>query len=357
MKEEKEREFDLDCRNVDLSIIVPVYNMEKYLKRCLDSIVEAIKQFDGSVEVLLVNDGSQDSSLEILELYSRKNHYMQVINKVNGGLSDAKNTGLANSVGEYVIFLDSDDYIEPDMYCEMMSAARKENADIVVCDIELIYEDKSGVVHPCNVVSRNGSFAQVIDINMMPASWNKMVRRELYFGLDFPIGKNNEDIAVTPIVLAKANKIVIVNRPFYKYFQRKGSIQNSSFSEKRFVVLETSKLCMNRIIEHKIDEKKAEQIKGSVYLHQVLSLAMYLIRREKIINRYLMLKKYIKQVEILFPDLYNNFEIKEYVTWDTKLVQLYRKCAIFLLRNKQAFLLAIYFTPFNLYLRIRGSNE
>lgn len=348
MKEERRRGSDLDYNKLELSIIIPVYNMEKYLVRCLDSVVIALQGMENRVEVLIINDGSQDSSADIISSYCANYDFMQQFDKDNGGLSDVKNFGLARARGEFVIFLDSDDYVEPDMYKVMLQKAREEKADIVVCDLELVYDDpKLNDTRSCTITARNGIFAQIIDMTMMPASWNKLAKRDLYEGLTFPIGKNNEDIAVTPIVLARAKKITAINIPFYKYFQRVGSIQNSTFSENRFVILETSKLCIDRLKKESISEEKRTLIKGSIYLHQVLSLALYPIRREKITNRYRMLKKYMLQVEALFPDIWDNYEIKEFVHWDTFMVQITRQISIFMLKRKWYLGVSIFWSACN----------
>lgn len=347
MSGEKEKGYVLDCKELKLSIIIPVYNMEKYLNRCLDSVVAAVKGLESVTEVLIINDGSKDNSATIITQYCEQYEYMHQYNKPNGGLSDVKNYGLERVSGEYVIYLDSDDYIEAEMYRNMLEKAEAEKADVVVCDIQLTYDDESkNTVWPCTVASRIGVFNQLIDMTMMPASWNKLVKRELYDGLTFPVGKNNEDIAVTPIILARAKKIAVINKPYYKYYQRTGSIQNSTFSEKRFVILDTAKICVDRLGE--IEEEKQELIKGSVYLHQVLSLAMYPIRREKFISRYKMLKKYMLRVEKVLPDLWDNFEIKEFVNWDTPAVQLSRKISVFLMKKHWYLLLSLFWTLCNI---------
>ena len=343
MKEERGRKSVLDYK-YDLSIIIPVYNTSQYLKKCLDSVVAAVNKCKNrKIEILIINDGSTDNSDEIIKEYCKKNSFMKRYYKENGGLSDVKNYGLERTGGKYVIFLDSDDYVEPDMYEEMLNKAEEEKADVVVCDLELVYDDASrNGYHSCTVPRDADMFAQVIDMTMMPASWNKIVKRELYDGLTFPKRKNNEDIAVTPIVLGRAKKIAVVHKAFYKYYQRTGSIQNSTFNEKRFVILETSKLCVDRI---KIfDKEKQELIKGSVYLHQVLSLALYPIRREKFFTRYNMLKKYMTRVDELFPDIWDNFEIKEFVHWDAIWIQWSRRITVALLKAKKYYILSIFWT-------------
>lgn len=111
------------------------------------------------------------------------------------------------------------------MYRSMLDTAAAENADVVICDIRLTYDDPGkNTIHSCAVPVRPDTFSQVIDLNMMPASWNKLIRRSLYEGLSFPVGINNEDVAVTPIVLARASKIAVIHEPFYNYYQRSGSI-------------------------------------------------------------------------------------------------------------------------------------
>lgn len=348
----------------ELSIIIPVYNMEKYLRRCLDSVVAALETFDElykRTEVLIINDGSKDSSPQIISEYCEKHPYMVQFDKANGGLSDVKNYGLKRAQGEFVIFLDSDDYVMPEMYYMMLRTARRDEADVVVCDLEMTFDDPSkNDPRSCSAKYRlkEDIFAQVICMDMMPASWNKLVKRSLYRGLSFPVGRNNEDISVTPIVLARAQKISVVHVPFYKYYQRSDSIQNSRFNEKRFVILETSKILANRLekelrynkehgIEGGLDERKAELIKGSVYVHQILAVAMYPIRREKFKDRRRMLRKYVGRIEHLFPDFWQNPEIDMLLHRDPFLVRLSRKISLDLMKSHSYFLLSVYWDVCN----------
>ena len=172
-------------------------------------------------------------------------------------------------------------------------------------------------------------------MSMMPASWNKIIRRELYDGMQFPVGINNEDVAVTPIVLARAKKISVINKPYYNYYQREGSIQNSEFSEKRFVILNTVKMCIDQF--NKIDPVKAEKIKGSLYMHQVLSMALYPIRKQKFKLRYHLLKKYMEKVRMDFPDLWENQEIKESLQWEGEENAIFSKNFIWIVEKSSIF--------------------
>lgn len=349
----------MDCNNIKLSVIVPVYNTSAYLEKCLNSVVDAVSYVREKIEVLIINDGSTDCSQEIIDSFCEEYpQYFTGFFKKNGGLSDVKNYGLQRVRGEYVIFLDSDDYIEKNMYQEMLQMAEKEEADVVICDIKLVYDDSAkNEVRSCTVKSRQDTFSQVIDMSMMPASWNKLVKRSLYEGLTFPVGKNNEDVAVTPIVLGRAKKICVIEKPFYNYYQRVGSIQNDFFSEKRFIILETAKLCDERIQE--LDKEKQEKIRGSVYLHQILALPFYPIREEKFIRRYSLLKKYMQRVYELFPFIWENFEIKEFLSWENRYIRFYRKVSVRLLKWRLYCLTAIFWSfiniGFDFYLKGRNA--
>ncbi len=342
----------MDCKkNIKLSIIIPVYNTQQYLEKCLDSVVKAVYGIESQVEVLIINDGSTDDSVRIITQYCSQNSYMKSFNKQNGGLSDVKNYGLKHAVGEYVVFLDSDDYIEADMYRVMLQKISEENADVAVCDIRLTYDDpKKNQVYSCAVAAREGTFAQIIDMAMMPASWNKIIKKSLYSGLTFPVGLNNEDVSVTPIVLARANKIVVVPEAYYNYYQRPGSIQNAHFDERRFVILKTTGLCLERLGE--IEQSKQEKIKGSLYMHQILAIALYPIRTEKFKTRYVLLKKYMEKANNMFPDLWTNSEVAESLTWEGHYMQIFRKCSYFLLRHRYYFLTGIFWSVTNIIRKI-----
>ena len=229
-----------------LSIIIPVYNTEKLLGKCLDSILAAVQKLDFHVELLIINDGSTDKSRAVMDRYANLYpHYIKTFDKPNGGLSDVKNFGLDHASGQFVSFIDSDDFVEPEMYEDMMKRLLSESADAVVCDIKLVYDDGSERIWSCTNSPRDTVYEEVIDMPMMASSCNKIIRKELFSGMRFPIGINNEDIAVTPIVLGYAHKIIAINKPYYNYYQRSGSIQNGEFNERRFALLDTAKLCVD----------------------------------------------------------------------------------------------------------------
>ncbi|MBR0427515.1 MAG: glycosyltransferase [Clostridia bacterium] len=223
-----------------VSVIVPVYNVEKFIDKCLKSLVNQTLQ---DIEIIIVNDGTQDKSIDITEKYVTK-YYSKVkyYEKKNGGLSSARNYGLEYATGEYVAFLDSDDYVEKNMYEEMYNLAKKENADMVECDF--IWEWKYGKkifdkrrnykIKKSN--NTNESDSVTIDIvkkKMMKkprvVAWNKIYKRDILNKTKtrFPEGLIYEDLEFFYKLLPYLNKISYINKYFVHYTQRDDSISNT----------------------------------------------------------------------------------------------------------------------------------
>lgn len=341
--------------NKKLSIIIPVYNTEKYLKKCLDSVVAAI---DERMEVLIINDGSPDNSEDIILKYVEQYPTLfSYYKKQNGGLSDVKNYGLERAKGDFVIFLDSDDFVESNMYRDMLRTAKNKHADVVICDIYMDYEENIPQrIVSCQNNRRGTTYYKVLDTWMMPASWNKMVKRTLYEGLDFPKGLNNEDVCVTPVVLARADNIVIMSKPYYHYLQRSGSIQNSTFNEKRFVILDTVKLALERMKSENIEKQK--QLKNTLYLHQVISMAMYPIREvDNFQERKRLLTLFMNRTYDLFPDIMEVESLQELVHWGNILMRIYRKISLKLLEKRKYSATCCFWSICNIGFRLFQSKK
>ncbi|WP_310830421.1 glycosyltransferase family 2 protein [Paenibacillus pedocola] len=331
--------------NKTLSVIIPVYNTERYLKRCLDSALAALP---GNSEILIVNDGSPDQSEEIALKYCEDfPDKVRYFYKTNGGLSDAKNYGLNHAEGEYIIFLDSDDYVEPDMYNEILNEMKQTGAQLGVCDINCEYEvDGSSVISCCYNPNRGSAFFQIMDTPLVAASWNKIIHRSLFEGLDYPTGLNNEDVAVTPLILARANRYVIVKKPMYKYVQRPGSIQNSKFSNKRFVIIDTTNIAIERAAELPIHIQR--QIKGSLYIHQILGVALYPIRNQSFFRRYFMMKEFMGKVNSSFSDFFQNRYVVDNGLMDNRKHRIFKRLSVMLLKRKLYLVTSIFFEFVNL---------
>lgn len=201
-----------------ISVIVPVYNVEKYLHRCVDSI---LNQTFGDFELILVNDGSSDNSLAICQEYEKRDSRVTVIDTPNRGSSSARNTGLSKAVGNWVIHIDSDDWIELDMIQILFDKAIKEDADIVACG--LIEDDgetcKLVHIYPYDKYEPKSEIFRV-DVQYSSVC-NKLVKKELYdkYNIHFVDGVRMwEDVVVTSRLRYHSRKTVIVNKPLYHYF-------------------------------------------------------------------------------------------------------------------------------------------
>lgn len=224
-----------------ISIIVPIYNVEKYLEKCIKSIVS---QTYKDLEVILVDDGSNDNSGKIADAWAIKDDRIKVIHKKNGGLSEARNSGMKIATGEYIGFVDSDDWINCKMYEILMENLNQYDADISVCSFKKVYENK--VVEQSKVIDKkiykfNAEEALEDLINegkLKQIVCNKLYKKKLIDNVYFEYGKIHEDEFWTYQVLSKTNNIVYTERQLYYYLQREGSIMNKSFSIKRLYALE-----------------------------------------------------------------------------------------------------------------------
>lgn len=213
-----------------VSVIVPVYNVEKYLPKCLDSLVNQTLE---DIEILVVNDGSPDNSQAIIDDYAaRYPEKIRAFVKENGGLSDARNFAVPHATGEYIAFVDSDDYVDLDMYEQMYGKAAEANADVVCCPTTYEYPTKTLKVYfaeDCQFGKPASEIPQVLKRSSSFA-WNKIYRKSFWIdnGFKYPKNQHFEDSATTYGVMLKANILECVNIPFYHYVkERDGSITNT----------------------------------------------------------------------------------------------------------------------------------
>lgn len=223
-----------------VSIIVPVFKVEEYLDRCIKSLY---LQTYCNLEIILVDDGSPDNCPQICDEWNKRDKRIKVIHKPNGGLSDARNIGLENATGDYIGFVDSDDYISNDFYETMLNVALENNSDIVECSVVKFYEngkreyyeDDSRVSNHPTIEALSGlinedGFHQYV--------WNKLYKAETIKGIAFEVGKLNEDEFWTYQVFGNANIVSKINKTMYFYFQRSNSIMGGNYSIQRLDGLE-----------------------------------------------------------------------------------------------------------------------
>ena len=223
-----------------ISIIIPVYNVEKYLDKCINSVVN---QSYTNLEIILVNDGSTDNSPAICNKWADKDSRIKVINKANGGLSDARNAGLIAASGTFVAFIDSDDYIEPDMYEKLINTIHQAESDIALCKFRYVYETEQYSV--CSADSFDiteyttfDAMSSLIDDRIKQVVWNKLYKVELIKDIMFDVGKFHEDEFWSYKAIGNSSKIAEIDYTGYNYLQRANSIMNNGYSIRRLDALE-----------------------------------------------------------------------------------------------------------------------
>lgn len=223
-----------------ISVIVPIYKVENYLNKCVDSI---INQTYKNLEIILVDDGSPDTCPQICDEYTKQDSRIKVIHKENGGLSDARNAGMKIANGEYVAFIDSDDYISCDFIETLYNAMKAENSDIVECDV-VRFEDGTtpSVINDnfeINSFSTEKGLSLLISDNKFHQHvWNKLYKSVLALKIPFAKGKLNEDEFWTYQVFGQAERVTKINKSMYFYLQRSSSIMGNTFSVSRLDALE-----------------------------------------------------------------------------------------------------------------------
>ena len=252
---------------VKLSVIVPVYNVEKYLERCLDSI---INQTLKDIEIICINDGSTDNSLSILEEYKKKDYRIVIINQKNKGLAVARNVGIEIAQGEYLAFVDSDDWINPNFLECLYDSAKENNCDIAVGNIFRVPD--RGKTTPflqykeTKIYEDTNSKFEICDIPKMCYVWNRIYKREKLIKnkIKFIEGKVYEDVLFSHKALYYSGKLITVPDAIYYYFRHSNSIVAKTHRNKKFIkdAQYAEKLSEDFRREHNIDiSKYAETVR------------------------------------------------------------------------------------------------
>lgn len=223
-----------------ISVIVPVYKVERYLDRCVQSIVD---QSYRNLEIILVDDGSPDACPSMCDAWAKKDPRIRVIHKQNGGLSDARNTGVAVATGEYISYIDSDDWIAPEMLERLAAAMERDDSDIAACTVEMVWAD--GIPSRLLTVKKNrvleGQDAEkaLLEESLLKQPvWYKLYRRFIAEDLPFPVGKFHEDVFWSYQAVGRARRVSVIDYVGYFYFQRPGSIMGEGYSLKRLDAIE-----------------------------------------------------------------------------------------------------------------------
>lgn len=289
---------------VKVSVIVPVYNVEAYLRKCLDSLVEQTLK---EIEIIVVNDGTKDNSLFIMEEYAEKYSNVRIYSKENGGLSDARNFGLQYVTGEYIGFVDSDDYVEKNMYELLYKKAKEENSDIVECNLFHDYPNSQDV-------EIGVKYQRVEDMIMLGRSvvWNKIYRTSWLFqtGVRFTVGASNEDVEFYGKLMIHVGKVSYIDEALVHYVQREASLIHEA-SLKILRVLDVLQRLIDYYKEMGVYEKYYSELEFFCARIVLCSSFLRLTRIEDRRDRKYGLDENWKTLEKMFPRWKNNKYFRE----------------------------------------------
>lgn len=270
---------------VKVSVVVPVYNVEDYLEKCLDSL---INQTLKDIEIICVNDGSTDNSKEILEKYAKNDLRIRVITQDNAGLSVARNTGIKEALGEYIAFLDSDDYVDYDFYEKLYEAALGNQADISIgCIVRENNKKKKYLVkyskqENYETIKEKYKAAHVPEYCFV---WNKIYSSKIFreLNIEFIIGRTYEDMPFTSDVLECASKVVTVPNTYYHYIIRENSIIKTDSDKKRADKLLSYRYLIDKCFQYNIFSQNKDVLlkKDTYYLLGIKVLKVYCYRATK----------------------------------------------------------------------------
>ena len=234
-----------------ISIIVPVYNVEQYLEKCVDSIVN---QTYKNLEIILVDDGATDSSGKLCDKLAKIDNRIKVYHKENGGLSDARNYGVERATGEYIGFVDSDDYIDAEMYEKLYEAIKKENVDVAECNLKIIYPEREELFteqNYYNVCTKQEYLEEYLKIEkIFGSACVRLIKSDISKKLKFPVGKLYEDTYYAYDLINVADSYVIMDAPYYNYLMRENSITNAKFNPRIFNLIEIVEEFHNTVYEN-----------------------------------------------------------------------------------------------------------
>lgn len=284
---------------IKVSVIIPVYNTEDYLKECIESLVNQTLR---EIEILIVNDGSTDSSLEIMKEFKNKYpNIIKIFDKVNGGQASARNYALPFAQGEYLGFVDSDDWVDSTMYEEMYEKAEKEDADIVICDMVDHFPDRT-VCYPSSRFENK--------FKVTPSACNKLFKRSLVKEDVFPVGLWYEDFEFTTMQLMKTDCISVIHKGLYHCHCREVSTMYNNNSEKNQDILV--------VLEHLVEyvEKngwyeKYKNVLEYLYIDHVLITSINRVQKQTNEKKKIVINNLKKEVLKKYNSFYKDDAFRE----------------------------------------------
>ncbi len=258
-----------------VSVIIPVYNVEKYIKKCLDSLVN---QTLSDIEIIVVNDGTPDNSQIIIDEYVKKypDKVISIV-KENGGQGSARNIGLEKATGEYIGYVDSDDYVELNMYEELYGKAKENDSDIIICGNNIVYENNSKKIPEINYDNKFNNFENAFFGKM--AVWNKLYKKEILINNNIKFKEKvwYEDFAFTLKTLVNAKTIDFLDKSLYNYLWREGSTMNNNNVKRNLEILDAFDDIRNYLISNDLLNKYYSYLEFNAINHIYVSTVVRVI--------------------------------------------------------------------------------
>ena len=302
-----------------ISVVIPCYNVKEYAEK---SITSVINQTYKNIEIIVVDDKSTDGTYEVLKELEKKyaNKFKLYQNKKNMGLAFTRNFGVKKATGNFIGFIDSDDYIGATYYEELVKKLVDDNSDLVVNDILLVDEKGNSIGNVNSACIGQVSKLAIIDNGLAASACNKLLRKDLLEKYPFLEGKINEDVASIIPIIVHSNKISYTDKAVYNYVQRHNSIQNSKFSKKRFDMFDSISVCLERIK----DSDEYESFKDVILLHQLLEIYIYiLIEIEDEKERTDLIEEFVKRLNKYDFEIWNLKCLKNFIKHHRKNIRLH----------------------------------
>ncbi len=300
----------------EISVIVPVYNVEKFINRCVDSI---LAQSFTDFELWLVDDGSPDNCGMICDEYAQMDERVKVIHKKNGGLSDARNAALDVMQGEYVFFVDSDDWIAVDTLETMHSALMRTGAEVATGNMISVHENgMEKVLYSPTQVETVLKGEEVLSTLLRPNACNRLYKAEIFHNLRYPVGRLYEDVFVYHKILSKIDSMVLTGKNSYYYFVRRGSIMNSTYNIK-FTDIVDAVYDRAKWLESIGQKRLANETRLFIYSQVAVAYA-HLNKKDS------MHLKRLNEIKVLYDESYKELIRSDYIGWK-------QKVRLFVLKN------------------------
>ena len=314
-----------------ISVIVPVYKVEEYLRKCLDSLVNQTLK---DIEIIVVNDGSPDNSNDIILEYANQYPNVKAFKKDNSGLSDTRNYGIKHAKGEYITFVDSDDWVKLDMYEKLYNKAKEKDYDIVTSDINYVYPDHNEIIYTDPKKDTND--IRGVFINLYPTVCTKIFKRELFLKnkLEFKSGVWYEDVEMMYRLLPLINSIGVVHEDFYQYLQREKSI-TSTISPKIYDYINNFNGLIDYYKENNYYEKYYKELEYAYVRYVYATFIKTCLGYDK--------EAYLKAVDDAMENVHNHFP-------------KYRKNKYFYKSKKGLYLVLFNKATANILYRMRGKK-